>query len=510
MNEGVTTMSVGIQRLLEAQSLNVDFSGSGLSSAYVVVLNHIWNGRFSAAADVASTILAEDDEHPATPRLYRAWIEALSELGDHDSLTMLGHHLLALGRAEPEMQQTYMGLRGIIHLFLDEAPAARLVLRAVRGRENNPYCLEFEELCARRGFEEAYEFALAKSHVAIHDWFHWTTLCADLDAFGSHSELTDTLNYVNHAFPGSPLLDQYNLHKAFHNGHWASGLSSATKLQHNFPDHCDYGFYKAFAAFHAGDRELAWNTLSQLGEDLNAHDPDVLHLAGEILAQKAMDIDSESLASKAIEKLDTAARMFRRFGKPVDSAITLIQRLERQIVSSGTTTIDTNGFRAPRSWMVMLTPAQYANMSTSGDQELAMIHRPMGKEAMPGDVVLFMTKSAHVAKQPVQTSQEWRIVSVYRVTTKPYWHPINRWHNGLELVDRPDSPIPVDAKDVSSDWNVRGNKYNLPVGHHARFGVFELDDSAMDIVVASVKRRSDGISHHSDRRGMNESKKDSV
>jgi hypothetical protein len=158
----------------------------------------------------------------------------------------------------------------------------------------------------------------------------------------------------------------------------------------------------------------------------------------------------------------------------------------------------------------MLTPSQYANLSTSGDQDVAVLHRPMGREAMPGDVVLFMTKSAHIAKQPDATNQEWRIVAVYRVTTRPYWHPTNRWHNGLELVDRPDSPIPVDAKDVGSDWNIRGKKYSLPRGHHARFGVFELDDSAMDVVVSAVKRRSDGIAHDVDRRSADQTKKDSV
>jgi hypothetical protein len=134
----------------------------------------------------------------------------------------------------------------------------------------------------------------------------------------------------------------------------------------------------------------------------------------------------------------------------------------------------------------------------------------MGRDAMPGDVVLLMTKSAHVAKQPVEHAHELRIVAVYRVTTRPYWHPTNRWQNQLELVDRPDSPIPVDSKEVKSDWNTRGQKYSLPRGHHARYSVYELDDSALDIVVAAVKRRSDGIAHDAERRGANVTKKDSV
>ncbi len=503
-------MSVGVQRLLEAQSVNVDFSDEGLSSDYMVVLNHMWNGRFDAAADHASSLLAGEDDHPSTIRLYRAWIEALNELEDQDGLVVLGDHLLALGRTDEDLKQTFLALRGIIHLYLDQAPAARLVLRAIHGRETNPYCLEFEQMCARRGFDNAAEFAISHSRVKMDDWFHWNTLIADLSVFGPSDELHEVLNHSHRAFPGSPALDLANMHRAIDSGYWPGAQASASRLHGNFPDHRDYGFMAAFSAYQAGDSQLALQTLRGLGEFLNTTDADVLHLTGEILAKQALELDSESMARTAIQKLDLAARLYRRQGKPVDHALSLIQKLERQIVSESNHQLESDALRAPRSWMIMLTPSQYANLSTSGDQEIASLHRPMGREAMPGDVVLFVTKSSHIAKQPAQSNQEWRIVAVYRVTTRPFWHPTNRWQNGLELVDRPDAPIPVDAKDVGSDWNVRGKKYSLPRGHHARYGVYELDDSAMDIVVSAVKRRSDGIVHDVERRNADQSKKDSV
>ena len=266
----------------------------------------------------------------------------------------------------------------------------------------------------------------------------------------------------------------------------------------------------AFSAYRSGDQDLALKTLRGLGETLNQADPDVLCLTGEILANQAIDADSEPLARTALEKLRLSAKLYKREGKPVDHALSLIQRLERQLVGDASTTNGVDAFRAPRSWMIMLNPSQYASLATSGDQDIGVLHRPMGKEAMPGDIVLFVTKSAHVAKQPAPASQEWRIVAVYRVSSAPYWHPTNRWQNSLELVDRPDAPIPIDAKEVNSDLNVRGKSYSLPRGHHARYGVYELDDSAMDIVVAAVKRRSDGVAHDVERRQAQQSKKDSV
>lgn len=501
-------MASQFERFLESQSTRLDFSAEGLSSEYMVVLNHMWNQRFEEAADHASTSLVSDLEHPAHVKLYRCWIEALAELDDVESLEVLASHLLMLGRAQSDRRPQYFALRGIIHLHLDQAPAARLILRATAGFGDDPYCLEFEQMCSRRGFEGARDFALASSCQPLSDWFHWTTLTADLAAFGPADQLNDVLTHVAKIFPGSPLLDVVNMHHAIDTKHWPGALGAASKLHTNFPHHRDYGFLKAFSAHQNGDHNLALATLRGLGEHINVVDADVLHLYGEILAQKAFATDSEELATQAIQKLERAARIFRRQGKPIDSALTLIQRLERTITSAQITSNEAPAFRAPRSWMVHLTPEQYAMLATSGDQDIGMLHRPMGKDAMPGDIVLFVSKSAHVAKQPARSAQEWRIVAVYRVTTRPYWHPVNRWQNGLELVDRPDSPIPVDAKEVRSDWNVRGQKYSLPVGHHARYGVFELDDSAMDIVVAAVKRRSEGVSHEKNRRGENFSKKE--
>ncbi len=503
-------MPIGIQRLLETQSLTVEYSGKGLTPEYMIVLNHMWNGRYEAAAEHASMFLAEDDEHPATLRLYRAWIESLGELGDHDSLVMLLDHLLVLGRVEPELQQSFMALRGVVHLQLDQAPAARLILRAIQGRANNPYCLEFEQMCARRGFEYANQYALVTSNVEVVDWCHWNSLIADCATNEANLDWQELLHHVNRAFPGAPTFDLLNMHRAMDSGHWPSALASATSLHANFPDQPDYGFMKGFCAFHSGDRVLALKSLSALGKLANESDADVLHLSGEIIAGNALASDNEELANFAIQKLEAAAKKYRACGKPTDNAVGIIHSLKRHFIANDDTLGQNQGSRAPRSWMVMLSPVQVANMAGSADQEVGVLHRPMGKEAMPGDIVLYVSKSAYIAKKSEATSNEWLIVAVYRVMTAPYRHPTARWHNGLELIDRLDSPIPVDANQVSSDRNVRGNAHSLPRGHHARYGVYELDGSAMDIVVAAVKRRSDGIQHESNRRSLNEIKKDSV
>lgn len=268
-------MASELERFLESQSSRPDFSSDGIAPEYMVVLNHFWNQRFEEVADHASVILATYPEHPATLRFYRAWIEALAELDDVESLEALGSHLLTVGRVQLDKRAGFMALRGIIHLHLDQVPAARLVFRALQGFGSDPYCLEFEQMSARRGFEGARELALAFSVMPLLDWFQWNNMLADLAAFGPADQLGDVLGHVANIFPGSPNLDVCNMHHAIDTKHWPGALAAATKLHASFPHHRDYGFMKALSANQNGDLDLAIATLRGLGEHLNEIDADI-------------------------------------------------------------------------------------------------------------------------------------------------------------------------------------------------------------------------------------------
>lgn len=155
----------------------------------------------------------------------------------------------------------------------------------------------------------------------------------------------------------------------------------------------------------------------------------------------------------------------------------------------------------------MLSPRRTEEMVNAHDEDIETLHRPMGKEVEPGDVVLFVSRASHTAKNPNSIRQEWRLLAMYRVTSRPIWHPVEKWHSCLELIDRPEHPVPVDAHELKSDINVRGKAASLPLGHHARFGVYSLDDVAMEIMIAAVRRRAEGIDHGKERRGENLSQK---
>ncbi len=493
-------MTDQVQRLLEHQNRNVDVTENGLSSTYMVILNHLWNGRYSTAAEAAATAIVEEPEHATNPKLYRAWIEALAQLGDNESLAELSTHLLNRGQEEPELKQTWMALRGIIHVELDQAPAIRLLSRAIQGRVHNQYCLEFEQFCARRDMTES-ELPIASAAGNIDDYFVWNTLLQDLAGEAQRDALNECLRHVNRVFPGSPAQELFNYHLSIEHGQWPAAMNHAAKLKTQYPDHFDFGFYEAYAAYRGNDLDRALATLDSLDASRKTNDVDILSLTGDCLAAKAKRDEDDAAAHKAIEVLTFAAKLRRRHGLAVDHTLDLIRDMEDRVGGTVAADYSQNQFREPRHWLVMLSPRRAAELAEASDTQASTLHRPLGAEAAPGDVVLFVSRGAHVATKKNSHRNEWRLLSMYRVTSRPYWHPVHRWHSALELIDRPEHPIPVDSQDVKSDIDLRGKRETLPRGHHARFGVYSLDDSAMDIMISAVKRRSDGIDHARDRRG---------
>jgi hypothetical protein len=499
------SLSHDIQRMLELQSRQPFFGEGGLSDAYMRSLNHLWSGRFSAAADAAASAISDSPDDLNTPRLYRVWIEALASMEDKSSLAALGEHLMHLGMEHLELRQTYMALRGIIHCELDQAPAIRLVLRSVGHRVNNPYCLEFETLCARRGFSDS-EFCITASTVQITDYFTWMTLIQDLSQLGNSDDLASCMRHIQHSFPGAPVTDVVSMQIAFENGHWQAAATAAARLRAHFPDHYDYAFYNAVSLYRSQDSEGALAIIQSLDDSRRSQDPDLTSLEAEIQTERALSSDDEQAANLAAQLLERSIKMYRRCGLEVDHFVSLLRKVETHFGGSSVVGYSQNQFREPHSWLVMLSPRRAEELANAKDHVIEELHRPLGREASPGDIVLFVSRAAHIAKKPASTRNEWRLLAMYRVASRTFWHPTERYNSLLELIDRPEHPVPIDAHEIKSDMSLRGRKSSLPRGHHARYGVFKLDESAMDLMIAAVKRRSDGIDHENERRQVNLSK----
>lgn len=493
-------MTTKTERLLEVQNRVADLSDEGLSSVYMKVLHQMWNGQWATAANTAAEHLAEDPDCHDSLELYRAWIEALAQLEDHASLAALSEHLLVLGRETPELRQTFMAMRGLIHIELDQAPAIRLLSRALSGRIHNPYCLEFEQMCVRRGFSQSV-IPITQATGNISDYFVWNTLLTDLACEGRQNELHECLKHVSKVFPGSPDVAYFGMHLAFEQKQWQAALVHAQNLARSFPAHPDFTFHTAFAAFQANNLDLAIHVIESVDASQRDTDVDLTNLYGQCLAARFERDENDDDAHAAIRLLTDAARSMRRFGLDVHKNLDLIQKMEEQVGGHTVPDYAQNQFRAPRSWMVVLSPRRCEEMVNASDDEIEKLHRPLGAEAAPGDVVLFVARAAHTLKKPVGTRQEWRVLSMYRVTSRPYWHAQQRWNSSLELIDRPEHPVPIDTEELKSDIDIRGKRSSLPRGHHARFGVYSLDDSAMDIMISALKRRTAGIEHDKERRG---------
>lgn len=503
-----------LQKFLDGQPKKFNSSSSS-SDTYAVVLELMWQGQYALACDkVASFIESSDsvdtiDEN--TPRLYRAWIECLAQLEDRDSLSAIANHLMEMGREFEELQQTFLALRGIISCELDQAPMSRMIMEALGRRVHSPYSLEFDQMMSRRSSVES-SLPILMSTSIVSDYFTWKTLAADMAQDGHSDSLNQVLRHVENSFPGSPLKQEVSLQLAIGTCQWSAALSPARALFERFPKKSDSGFFLALTLYNLGQLIDAKATLNQLGE-LKKYDADLISLEARVNFKSLMMEDDQTSTKISFEDVRTslikAINVCNRVGLETDDLVGNLRELEQAFGGDTVTGQGSNVFRQPKNWLVLLSPTKAKEMVTSSDQSISSLRRAMGKNPAAGDIVLFVSKSAHVSKGPATSRQEWRLLSMYRVVSKPFWHPTSRWHTLLELIDRPEVPIPIDAQDAKSDINIRGKSKFLPKGHHARFGVYELDGSAMDLMINAVKRRSQGIDH-SDSRRLSDSKKETA
>jgi tetratricopeptide (TPR) repeat protein len=499
-----------LNRLLEMQARTHQGGKHDAYGRYMVTLNHMWNAGYHQAIDTATSALAEYPEHEQNALFYRAWIESLSALEDWTSLRTVYDHLFDLSHEDTEyavfMRPHFLGLRGLIHLELDQAPAWRLHARALAGRTDSPYILEFLERCARRSHTDHAKDSLCilQCQTDIQDFFVWQTLLTDLNVAADVSSTRDVLKFFDARFLGHPVRRLYDMHMGAEHHQWQVAYDAAKSLMNDFTGHVDYRFFAAKAAFHAGHLHEALSLCEQVSPQRLAYDVDFNMLMGQILAMKALKDDDEDAAHRAIDVLNLAARMQRRVGLGIEYTLDLIRQME-ELVGGHSVPVDAaNHFRELKSWLVMLSPKQAFELVGSRDHDIEKLCRPMGCEPQPGDVVLFVSRSAHVSKKIANHRSEWRLLAIYRVASRPVWNPTNRWQSTLELIDRPEHPVPVDAQEINSDINMRGKKSGLARGHHARFGVYALDESAMDIMIAAVKRRTEGVDHGALRRQVDQ------
>ena len=138
---------------------------------YEECLGYFWQGDTQKALDLVTDYLLDGDDETHRYKMYRLWVEVLSQDEDRASLVHLGEHLFLRGQAEPDCHATFAAMRGLVHLELDEFDGARLIAENVVDFVDDPYCMELCSRIALRQGEPDCARPLLEGTSVVDDYF---------------------------------------------------------------------------------------------------------------------------------------------------------------------------------------------------------------------------------------------------------------------------------------------------------------------------------------------------
>ena len=141
---------------------------------YKSCLELFWSNKSNLLIKKIATRINHHNYGLFSPLYFRLWIETLAENNEIYALKELLNHLLK-ATAHLENQNSYLALRGIIHLELDQVEACRELNQRLKKVIKDPYCTEFKQLFLLRELSDnlTIENLFTLPSKPIVDYFHW-------------------------------------------------------------------------------------------------------------------------------------------------------------------------------------------------------------------------------------------------------------------------------------------------------------------------------------------------
>ena len=233
------------------------------------------------------------------------------------------------------------------------------------------------------------------------------------------------------------------------------------------------------SATHMEQFEVAREHLEKAIKLTGDEDADVVSMLGNTYAELSKRKNEKFYKDRAVQLLTKAQSLCKMEGLPAT-----LPGLAAAAMANVATDFLAKRDTAPRMWLIKVSQRRYAELQNTHPRELKRIVKPMGAAARPGDICFF---AAEAPRLSATQERSWRICGVYAVASEPIWNPLTRYQTALQLISIPPEPIPVDVHLLDSSDEVDTSR--LERDHPVRYGVFELEDSALDIITEAIAQR---------------------
>jgi tetratricopeptide (TPR) repeat protein len=489
---------------------------TSLSPRHRKAMELFWNKKYTEAVDEISLHILEEPGDHELFLSYRLWIECLAIQGSMENLRALAGHLVQMSQYDSKNHSTFVSLGGLAYLEADNFGKSRLLARCVLGNFKDPYVLELiQRLRLRAGHSEKHPIIL-RCETGITDYFHWELINYALGLQKEQDE--DLLLRVNKLMKfdlNAKLISNIMEYHNYLEGELYAGAAVVADILHqDYPDEDVYLVYQGFAYFEDGDYPSARKKLTDYVKKHPRCDFRIIGLLG-ICHGKLGDTE------QAIEILEESINVGAIEGGAVSDLMIEMSSLrdELSLASDDTGTEAGENNIEIQNWLIKLNPSRYYDLMNSPENLIDRIVLPLGSNSRIGDYVFF------AASESIENDEFWNIVALYRVDSLPVRHSRFEYVSVLKLVSRLPLTIPIDVEigeemnelksDVISElgWNfdryavkklarifglkVPRNFSAFPKGYPYRYGVYQLDEGALELIEKSIEKQTE---HLQDRR----------
>ncbi len=452
--------------------------------AYLTALRLYWGGLYQEASAYLSKMIAQEPKQSNEASMYRLWIECMAMRQDEPSLNVLSKHLLlrATEAETSEEKALWHALKGLCHIELDEIDAARLELSCLSEFNEVSYVSELKQVLWSRASEKG-KMPLLDFNGPIYDYVTWNTLIKSLVAKNDLRRLTGIVNYVDQVFSGAPVKIELEFHEHYANKNLKEAEIAAATLVQCYPDRAEFCYFLAMTQLERGHAKRSMVNFEKTIEIEGEHPDTLIGLARALQVQSDYEPD---FVEDAILVYQRAIKFRKEANLPYTDIAFQIEKLKESNRQLNNDPILNDDTQLTQSWFLQLDVKDIFRMQTANDDEIDLIFKSLGEDARPGDLVFVAGEN----KKHIEPG--WRIYAIYVVSSEVCHHPILGEESALQLIVRPELPIPLDIVVVDEDEGVDPSQSLQENTNHK--GVFCLEAGALDLINEAIKQQNQNYS----------------
>lgn len=424
------------------QKVDSYFISKELFESYHKILKDYWNQDYSKALTQLVDTIEDLESSEASSLFYRMWIEILAEQDDQASLMALLKHFMNLSHVDSISSETLIGLRGIIHLELDEIKLCKHLSKLAEKNFTNPYCIEFyQRYQARFAPDQKENIFLSMTKSPIVDYFHWQSLTKSLLSKGKLTLLDRCLDYVENSYESSPLKKEYNAYKNLDTFNLDKAESLAHELTKTHKNNTSYQFLYGYILSCNDKLKESNKVLSHLMKKHDQRDGDIYSLLGYNSYLMSYGDTNSSNWENAINYLLKAEKSLREEGLPtkeVNLNLSMIDHKQREVNGEGEVERDDY-----RYWLVNISSDTSADYF-SNPENSEFLFCNLGSKPRAGDLVFFINKKT--------TNDQHSLFALYTVLDTPTWDHLDQYQTPLKQLYSLERPVelPKSLKEKTS------------------------------------------------------------